>query len=70
MARKIPKMTKSRENFIKRMDSGELVHVDSLPPARRRRVRKMLDAFQEAFKGNYEPGIKLGLFTKDIGKNA
>lgn len=70
MAIKKPKMTKSRENFIKRMQSSELVHVDSLPPARRKRVRKMLDAFQEAFKRNYKPGIELGLFSKDIEKNA
>ena len=63
-------MTESRENFVKRMDSGELVNVANLPPARRKRVRKMLDAFQEAFKGNYKPGITLGLFSKDIEKTS
>ena len=66
----IPKMTKSRENFLKRMESGEMVNVENLPPARRKRVRKMLDAFQEAFKGNYKPGIDLGLFSKDIEKTS
>ena len=66
----IPEITESRKNFMKRMDSGELVNVANIPPIRRKRVRKMLDAFQEAFKGNYKPGIDLGLFSKDIEKTS
>ena len=66
----IPEITESRKNFMKRMESGELVNVANLPPVRRKKVRKMLDAFQEAFKGNYKPGIALGLFSKDIEKTS
>ena len=66
----IPEMTKSRKNFVNRMNSGELANVANLPLVRRKRVRKMLDAFQEAFKGNYKPGIALGLFSKDIEKRS
>lgn len=59
-----------RKRFQDRMQSASWVIVDDLEGEELEKYKERSHAWSEAMKGNYEPGIKLGLFPKDAQKRA
>lgn len=59
-----------RKRFQDRMQSSGWVIVDDLEGEELEKYKERSHAWSEAMKGNYEPGIKLGLFPKDAQKGA
>ena len=57
-----------RRRFWDRMNSSGWVIIDELEGEELRKWQETSHAWREARKGNYKPGIKLGLFPEDAGK--